>query len=667
MTDFAGSPSAIRKAKHVLKDVSSSGLDLATTAVISLGGADGTEIEYILKNSPISKGVLVEYDDDLAEIARAKSRELTTFGKELRVLTGDAVQKLTNAINLVTNWRQEGSITYLLVTIHALLHELPNRAGHTTDIEAFLARLLEPGLPGRLVLREPCAPRDLPDTVYLHADCDPNTLAKLANRIRTTYPTVFPEDYPLPMHEKVRMSSRLAAETIVKIFYLDSLSYEIDEVVTAFTRDELLNTIRVVFGTDNVRHTDLQSDSFDKFWSTYGFRLTDSANRELPRPQLHIAFEVSWIGDLKNRDPHLQDESTPKPDTPAKASPSSAVVRARDARSEHPLPDVFTPGISSDNLRAALSSVISGEQIERVINISRSAITAVEEGDFAKQAELGEDLIAVAGELPDFHASGMYFAAEGYRLLADIEADSSLKSEFRGLAADYYADAIRLMPEAPSAYRGLGRIREIEGNLDDAMRLFDIAHGYALAGYAAGSTLPRAPALAHEILRTSRHRLHCILGMKQSDPHSKWNLEVNAHEIQGDTAKADRHHREYMKLFRSNPRWMYIEGFMAMVFLARAWGAARNTTSAAHYFLEALFARRRLLDSGRDLTIVEIANLRWWSSNVLATEGLRTQFYEEAESLAAMLNSPIDALALLRRVDEIIQPVRAATEILPGS
>src|SRR3989304_3530969 len=157
-----------------------------------------------------------EFDYDLAQIAIRKAEALSAQGKQLKVLTGDVGQKLGNAIATLVDWRRSSCIDSMLVTIHALLHELPHRGSKTTDIEALLAHFFDAELPGRIIIREPCAPRDLPATVYLHANCTPSQLASLADRVRRAHPHVFDEAPPVPMYDKVRMSSRLAIETIVK-------------------------------------------------------------------------------------------------------------------------------------------------------------------------------------------------------------------------------------------------------------------------------------------------------------------------------------------------------------------------------------------------------------------------------------------------------------------
>jgi len=333
--------------------------------------------------------------------------------------------------------------------------------------------------------------------------------------------------------------------------------------------------------------------------------------------------------------------------------------------SERDLPDIFTPGFDHGLLRGALSRLLAQDQINKVLTISTNATVAVEMGNFARQVELGEELLAVAGEIPEFQAAGLHFAAEGYRLLADIESNPTRQSQLRQLSSEHYTDALRISPTHPSAYRGLARLKEVAGDLGEAARLFEAAYGYAVAGFAAGRTLQIAPSFAHEILRTSRHRLHCIVTIKNSTPASHLNSEVSEAEIRGDLEEADRYHRDLLARFRSHPRWMYIECFMAMVFLARAWGSVGNGQQAEIYFLEALHARRRLLGTTSELTTVEVSNLRWWSTTVTTTSGLTGTLYQQAVRLSSLLQGAINHAAVLAFIDEIIRPVRAATRMRP--
>ena len=185
-----------------------------------------------------------------------------------------------------------------------MLHEFPTRGAKADDLELFLQQFLGQ-LPLLMVVREPCTPRDLPERVYLAADCHPNSLARLAARIRESDPAYFMLPKPIPLADRVRMPAALAAETIVKLFYLDALHYELGERTTGFTRDELLTVFRRVFGTEWVSHEDLQSESFDHYWRDLGLAIYSDDMRELAKPQLHIRIVVRWSprgGEIRSPD-----------------------------------------------------------------------------------------------------------------------------------------------------------------------------------------------------------------------------------------------------------------------------------------------------------------------------------------------------------------------------
>lgn len=291
--DFVGSDSAVRKGQHVIATAISNGFNPHKTAFLSVGGADGTELAHVLENTSATRGVLIEFDDALSNSARQKAQDLKRQNKDMRVLTGDAVQKVPIALAQVGAWKSEGQIGALVVTMHAVLHELQDRGAQTTDLEGFLQRFLWQRFPVLLIVREPCAPRDLPDTVYLSAACDVVLLSQFAERIRAQHKAFASLSKPVPMAKAVRLDSRLAAETIVKLFYLKSFLYESGERVTAYSRDELLTVFRRVFGTDVVRHEDLQSDSFERYWREHGLKLQDNHLRELAKPQLHVRLVVA--------------------------------------------------------------------------------------------------------------------------------------------------------------------------------------------------------------------------------------------------------------------------------------------------------------------------------------------------------------------------------------
>ena len=275
-----------RKADDALAAIARRGWDVGRTAFLDVGGADGALVEYLLNNTASPGGVVLEYDDDAGQAAIARSARFAG-GKKMQVLVGDANQKISRAIDHLSQWRDDGRVDQMCVTLFAVLHELSDRGGGTNDLVEFLSRLVW-RLPAVVVAREPCVPPDLPSEVFLSIpQCPPKLITQLAERIRAAHPAAFPRE-PQTLTNRVRLDGRLAVETITKIFYVDDLEYELEERVTSLTSAEMVNSFYHVFGGANVQHENLQSVSFDEKWSELDLRLTDADGRELPKPQLHV-------------------------------------------------------------------------------------------------------------------------------------------------------------------------------------------------------------------------------------------------------------------------------------------------------------------------------------------------------------------------------------------
>jgi len=128
-------------------------------------------------------------------------------------------------------------------------------------------------------------------------------------------------DEAKPFEKKTRMPARLAVETIYKLFNLRSYHYEKKEMVTAYSEKELLDTFNTVFEEENVRHSSLQSDSFDRCWKEYELQISDDENKPIkPRPHIGLIVNISEAVDTSIR----TQESKPQKAPPQKAPPQKA-------------------------------------------------------------------------------------------------------------------------------------------------------------------------------------------------------------------------------------------------------------------------------------------------------------------------------------------------------
>jgi len=642
--DFHGDPSAVSKAQQVLEIIRRERFNLTNAVFVSVGGADGTELEHILLNTDARFGLLLEYDDQLSDRAREKARRLRDDqGKQMEVFTGDALQKIEPALRALDNWRESGAVGSIVLTMHAVLHEFPNRGVGTKDLEGFLHKFLWRRLPVLAIAREPCMPDGLPPVVYLTADCRPDTLADLAKRIRDAHREFLAEAVPVPMAKTVRMGSRLAIETVAKLFYLESLFYEIEERVTSFTKQELVGAFRNVFETENVRTEAFQTASVDRFWKELHITMHDENHQELAKPELHVRIVAKWFPPdtaIPLADPSLptlenagstqarrgQRGSSPGTDLDRSGAPASPLVsEAALARGKAaliitpkglgaaPPLDLWTPGPARQGVIAYYEPIVGREMAQRLWTISKSAISAVASGDFQRQVEIGRELERLAPDHAYLIAEGAYFAAEGLRLLADVERSSERVAELQKLALDDYHRAAAALPHDPRPVRGIGRIFEVQGQYDKALSHLHRAKGLCLTGLAATDATSR-PDLAHEMLRTTRHFIHCLLDMRTTNPLSQWHRENKRQELEGLIAECENYHRDYMPTFKNAESWWHIEWFMGLVFLARAWVQLGYPERAKPGLVYALDARRNLMGHDAHLSAVERANLRWWLS-----------------------------------------------------
>lgn len=684
--DFAADPSAVAKANQVLETIRREDFDASHAAFINIGGADGSELEHLLLGTDARYGVLLEYDDQLSEKARERSRTLQdSSGKRMEVLTGDALQKVDPALCTLDEWRKAGEVRSIILTMHAVLHEFPNRGAGTTDIEGFLQKFLWRQLPVLAVAREPCMPEGLPPTVYLAANCRPDILAELAKRVRSAHSEFLSEMEPAAMARKVRMGSRLAIETLVKLFYIESLSYEIEERITSFTKQELVGAFRNVFGTENVRTEAFQTDSLDRFWRALGIVMQDEDQRELPKPEVHVRIVAKWLPPGSTPPAHKPSSGVPRDaehtpsggtavtrpvhgggsDTrgaPASASgdaqsPDGAAVVPLPPSSLRPAPpfDLWTPGSARHDIVVYYEPIVGRETAERLWDLSQAAISAVANGDFQRQVAIGRELRDIAPDNIYLKAEGEYFEAEGLRLLADVERSPEKMTELRELAFENYHRASEALPQDPRPVRGIGRLLDVQGKYDDALRYLVRAKGLCLTGLASTDAMCR-PDLAHEMLRTARHLIHCLLDVRTTNPLSKWHRENKRHELEGLLVECENYHREYMPIFQIAESWWQIEWFMGLVFLARAWAQLGRPERARQCLVYALDMRRKLIGRNAQLSAVERANLRWWLAVAKdRTTAFDSRSYELIDRLAAAVEQG-DRQSVRLVIDDLLVP-----------
>jgi hypothetical protein len=199
--------------------------------VVSIGGADGEELHRILTLTEAPVGLLLEQSHDLAEAARNRP---PPPGKTTHVVQADAVTGIRTVMKRAADIVRAGNADCILVTCHAVLHELPDRGAGYRPGPLFGAIFEAQDLPIWFTYREPGAIAQWPNEVIVTADCSAGALLDLATAICARH-QVLRALAPAPyiMGDGVALHKDVAMETLAKLFYVDDLAYEIQERSTS--------------------------------------------------------------------------------------------------------------------------------------------------------------------------------------------------------------------------------------------------------------------------------------------------------------------------------------------------------------------------------------------------------------------------------------------------
>src|ERR1041384_3564645 len=244
---------------------------------VSIGGGDGEELDYLLRNTDANRGILVEMGHQLAALARDRNKTLLE-GKTIEVFEGDAKDQITPAIRFAHEAALKGEGDYVAVTCHAVIHELFDRGKEAFDPLAFFATIFSNvDIPTWFTYREPGAPEKWPTSVLLSGDCTAKSLLDLAHAICERHQSLR-ELSPKPqiVGDSVRLNRTLAIEVLAKLFYLTDLRHEIEERSSSVDHTVLTNTLWLAIGETartenraNITSISSPTQSFIKLWQRY--------------------------------------------------------------------------------------------------------------------------------------------------------------------------------------------------------------------------------------------------------------------------------------------------------------------------------------------------------------------------------------------------------------
>lgn len=283
-----------RKAHYIIDDLryreTEGDVRISELGYLSVGGADGSEIAWVLKETDISKGVIVELSDSGAQRARERAIELSKLGKELVVIQGDAMERLNDALESLEKWLARGEISGLVCSAQAVLHELPRRSP-TFDLSVFLGKLFrdERWNARAFYSREPGRPEGWTENVRIAIPgVKGGILARFAMYTRDRLsmkgnPEAFVGDW-------VGLPSLLAVETLHKLIRGNSLKrigYELGEQLTEFEPIDVKVQLESLIDGMRVSVDRITTRGFKRALEQYAVRYAGDKSEPLPVPRTH--------------------------------------------------------------------------------------------------------------------------------------------------------------------------------------------------------------------------------------------------------------------------------------------------------------------------------------------------------------------------------------------
>lgn len=300
--------------------------------------------------------------------------------------------------------------------------------------------------------------------------------------------------------------------------------------------------------------------------------------------------------------------------------------------------DLWTPGQSSDAILRRFGPTLGQDGAQSTVELANDAIDAIGRGDFKRQRDIADGAISLGSSAPDtpLAGEGFYLKGEALRLMADFEPDRAEARRLRLEAEQYYGEAEQVLRGDPRPIRGRARIIEVMGDLDKAWLVFQ----EAMAAVDARS-LKRGESdhlsLAHERVRTLRHKIACLAAMHEQAPLPTPEARRRADEIRRMIAESEPGHQEALKLFQDQGDWWRIEWFMAQVLHAKAWAAIDETIAAAKRLEWSLKLRLEMMPKEGPLSAVELGNLHWWSGVARCVPG--SFEFEQQSALSVLLDA----------------------------
>ncbi len=292
--------SAIRKASVVIQNIPENIRKLKEKIVfISVGGGDGEELFSLMEKTGSKFGILIEKNPKSIERA---SKIIQDEKLSVEILPGDIIDNLPIAIRKGKSRIENGEARLIIVTIHAVLHELPTRSSRGFELSDIFSKINDSAV---IIGREPIEPNNWEEIIELSGDFDSGHFLRFLNFVKLHHIKrellERPEYLSKEISKKTISGHRaLIMEAISKIFYSEDFPYEIQECVTSFTKNEIIESLyKCLDEKYYITTNDLISKSNSEYWYKYGFKAKGKlSHKEQGHPISHfwyIAIHPDWV------------------------------------------------------------------------------------------------------------------------------------------------------------------------------------------------------------------------------------------------------------------------------------------------------------------------------------------------------------------------------------
>jgi Cdc6-like AAA superfamily ATPase len=302
MSDYSRSfnDEGARKVQYIVNKLGShprlSGDMLRRFIAVSIGGADGSDLLEVARRTSVRHCILVEYDNNSAEIARTKTQSLlSSIGCRLDIIVGDANQQRELIVAKLEGAKDHG-IAGLILMFHGILHELPSRSPGF-ELTAYLSRLTSVYPNNLLFISEPCSTSGLEQYDFRIRNVHQDRLNELAGYINAHL--FYNRHQPIALsHGYVRAPLPLILETLHKLLRFNDVprfKYEMQERLTQYTPDDLRASVDMALPRARIKEERFISEGFDQALRNSGVELRTLDNKNFSLKYSHVRFEVESL------------------------------------------------------------------------------------------------------------------------------------------------------------------------------------------------------------------------------------------------------------------------------------------------------------------------------------------------------------------------------------